>query len=106
MKSTGLINAMTMRIRRGGNRKERRLPEGDDGRTIADMNIDGMPWYRRGGKESLPGEGSGRGQGMSDEEIRMYRFAAVKAGLLIVLIFGLVFFLFIAFCDFIWFGNR
>ncbi len=25
--------------------KRKRLPPGDDGRTIADMNVDGMPWY-------------------------------------------------------------
>ena len=26
-------------------RKKPELPEGDDGRTIADMNVEGMPWY-------------------------------------------------------------
>ena len=30
------------------NKRERgpQLPEGDDGRTIANMNVEGMPWYR------------------------------------------------------------
>ena len=32
-------------------------------------------------------------------------WAAVKAGLLIVLVFALVFFLFLCFTDFVWFGN-
>ena len=40
---------------------------------------------------------------MTKEELRAYTWAAVKAGLLIVLVFGAVFGLFIAFCDFIWF---
>ena len=31
-----------MARRRGPN-----LPEGDDGKTIVDMNVDGMPWYLR-----------------------------------------------------------
>ena len=96
---------MTMRKDEDGQQKSGRLPEGDDGRTIADMNVDGMPWYRRETGNSPAAERAGRQDAMSDEEIRMYRFAAVKAGLLIVLIFGAVFFLFIAFCDFIWFGN-
>ena len=26
-------------------REKDNLPEGDDGRTIANMNIEGMPWY-------------------------------------------------------------
>lgn len=78
------------------------LPEGDDGRTIANMNVDGMPWYLR---ERKPADRSsaGRPHTMSSEEMRAYKWAAVKSGLLIVLIFGGVFALFIAFCDFIWF---
>ena len=26
-------------------KKKPELPEGDDGRTVADMNVEGMPWY-------------------------------------------------------------
>ncbi|MBP3217291.1 MAG: hypothetical protein IJV26_04465 [Lachnospiraceae bacterium] len=74
----------------------------DDGRTIVNMNVDGMPWYRadRDGQPQTPAK---PGQGMSDEEVRQYKWAAVRAGLIIVLIFGAVFAAFIAFCDFIWF---
>ena len=40
-------------------RQADRLPEGDDGRTIADMNVEGMPWYRPPGPEAKPApEGS------------------------------------------------
>ena len=74
------------------------LPEGDDGRTVADMNVDGMPWYVR--KTALSEEGS---TPMTKEQLRTYRWAAIKAGLLLVLIFGVVFALFLAFCDFVWF---
>ena len=26
-------------------KKQNNLPEGDDGRTIVNMNVEGMPWY-------------------------------------------------------------
>ena len=73
----------------------------DDGRTIVNMNVEGMPWYHRSMERP---ENTGKpGSPMTKAELRAYTWAAVKAGLLIVLIFGLVFGLFIAFCDFIWF---
>ncbi len=82
-------------------RKDRLEPE-DDGRTIADMNVDGMPWFLPG-QEDRPGEVGSDHYQMTPREQRMYTFAAVKAGLLIVGVFGAVFAAFIAFCDFIWF---
>ena len=75
----------------------------DDGRTIVNMNVEGMPWYHR----SMDDRGSANPNGqpqMTPEEQRMYTWAAVKSGLLIVLVFALVFGLFIAFCDFVWFA--
>ena len=72
----------------------------DDGRTIVNMNVEGMPWYHKQSPDAVDGKRSE----MSPEEQRMYTWAAVKAGLLIVLIFALVFGLFIAFCDFVWFA--
>ncbi len=76
----------------------------DDGRTIADMNVEGMPWYHRSPSDSTEGSRISR-EPMTREEQRIYTWAAVKAGLLIVLVFALVFFLFLCFTDFIWFGN-
>ncbi len=76
---------------------------GDDGRTIADMNVEGMPWYVSGDENrntADPGKGH---EQLTDEQFKMYRFAALKAGLLVALVFGTVFFLFILFCDFVWF---
>ena len=75
--------------------------EEDDGRTIVNMNVEGMPWYRpdRGNSEA----DNGPHTVMTREEQRMYTMAALKSGLLIALIFGAVYGLFIAFCDFVWF---
>ena len=75
----------------------------DDGRTIVNMNVEGMPWYHKSGPDAAE-NGSGRHEPMTREEQRMYTLAAIKAGLLIVLIFAAVFGLFIAFCDFVWFA--
>ena len=82
--------------------KKRKEIPGDDGKTVVDMNVEGMPWYvpkRRNIRET---DGTEPYQ-MTREEFQAYKWAAVKAGLLIVLVFGAVFGLFIAFCDFIWF---
>ena len=80
-------------------RRTPNLPEGDDGRTIANMDVDGMPWYLEQKNRPL----SDGGEPLTKEQERLYRFAAVKAGLAVAAIFGAVFGLFIAFCDFIWF---
>ncbi len=80
-------------------RKRPRLPEGDDGKTIVNMDVEGMPWYLQR-KNQAQGEGK---EPLTPEQLRAYRWAAVKAGLAVALVFGAVFALFIAFCDFVWF---
>jgi len=90
----------------------------DDGRTIADMNVDGMPWSMKDSPDAMPRSndatgpagGSSSGQAhqpyqMTKEEGRAYTWAAIKAGLIVALIFGLVYFFLILFMDKVWFGN-
>ena len=84
-------------------KKKPELPEWDDGRTVADMNVDGMPWYDSRLDRSQDGVPEAEPHQMTREEQRMYTWAAIKAGLLVVLVFAVVFGLFIAFCDFVWF---
>ncbi len=83
-------------------RKRREDPE-DDGRTIANMNVDGMPWYDSRLDQASDDTPDGEHYQMTREEQRMYTWAAIKSGLLVVLVFAVVFGLFIAFCDFVWF---
>ena len=75
------------------------LPPDDDGRTIVNMNVEGMPWYvpedEKKARRNIPGGLDS----LTKEQLRMYRWAALKAGLLVVLVFGVVFFLYILFCD-------
>ena len=86
-------------------RKKPELPEWDDGRTIADMNVDGMPWYSP--KKRLPGkerkETANRDEVLTKEESRYYTGGALKAALIVVgvLCAGLV--LFVLFCQYVWF---
>lgn len=81
--------------------EEKRRETEDDGRTIASMNVEGMPWYvpdRPDAPELTP-----ESYRMNREERRAYIWAAVRAGLLILLVFVLAYFLFLLFCDFVWF---
>ena len=88
---------------REGNRQ---LPKEDDGRVIAPMNVEGMPWYRpdvpqdRG--TASPSSG---GSDLSPEERRLVVWGAIRTGLLIFAVFAVVFLLFLIFSDYIWFGN-
>lgn len=80
-------------------KQERPEFEEDDGHVIADMNVEGMPWYRRNAKRTqskqppldlTPGETWAAIRGM------------LKAAMLIAGAFIGAFLLFILFCVFVW----
>lgn len=77
------------------------LYKDEDNRVVADMNIEGMPWHLSGkpmyeeSQEPLPE--------LSKKELRRLTLSATLGGLLIGSVFVIVFFLFIAFCVYIWF---
>ena len=75
----------------------RRIEE-DDGRTIADMNVEGMPWYMDPAQKT-----QGEKVRLSKSEARSAMWGALKATLLVTGIFAVVFALFILFCDQVWF---
>lgn len=79
------------------------LPEGDDGKTIVNMNVEGMPWYHKTSPETQEGGKRDQGYQMTKEESRAYLWGALKATLAVAAIFAVVFFLFILFCDLVWF---
>ena len=81
-------------------RKPKRTYDDDDGRTIAPMNIEGMPWYKPEAPERRP-DGT-EPEPLTKEEARIYTLAAVKAGLTIVSVFGVAIYIFLLFCDKIW----
>lgn len=74
----------------------------DDGRTIVNMNVDGMPWYnRRRDFGAVPdretSQPSPYGTGMTDREFSLYTWGAIKAGLVIALVFAVTWALLILF---------
>lgn len=85
--------------------KQRKLHDDDDGRVIANMNVDGMPWYQRSQRQ-IKGFSTKTNSDFSDltrEETREIIKGAMKAGLLIAGVFILAMFVFILFCLYIWF---
>lgn len=75
--------------------------EDDDGRVIASMNVDGMPWYMKDAEKRREKQNdfSDLSKGETWEIIK----GTVKAGLLIGSVYLVVFALFILFCIYVWF---
>lgn len=73
----------------------------EDSRVVADMNVEGMPWHLPGkplyeeSKEPLPE--------LDKKELRRLTLSATAGGLLIAVVFLVIFFLFVMFCIYIWF---
>lgn len=87
------------------NKRERklRLPEGDDGHTIANMNVEGMPWYKPERPDLSPENPNAPKDGLTRRQMRMYTASALKAGLLVAGVMCLGMVAFVAFCVFVWF---
>ncbi len=83
----------------------------DDDRVIANMNVEGAPWYDKQVRESQRRESEAErkakvklyGERMTDSEARRYTFYAVLAGLTIALAFAAVYALVILFMTQVWF---
>ena len=84
--------------------EKRKLHDDDDGRVIANMNVDGMPWYQRGERfDRFRREQASDFSDLTKEEEREIIRGAMKASLLIAGVFILAMLLFILFCLYIWF---
>ena len=84
--------------------KYRKNHEDDDGRVIASMNVDGMPWYQRGERfDKFRREQASDFSDLTKEEEREIIKGALKASLLIAGVFILAMLIFILFCLYIWF---
>ena len=73
----------------------------DDGRTIANMNVEGMPWYSEA-KNKPENKGKNDFTDLTFKEKRAMMRGILGAALLIAALFLLVFFLFILFCSYVW----
>ena len=85
--------------------KTSRPIDGDDGRTVAPMNIDGMPGYRGGaGRQSRPASPYGQDDPFYDPKARRaLRKGVFKASALVMSVYAIVFTLLILFCTLVWF---
>ena len=88
-------------------KKKQREEYEDDGRTIAPMNVDGMPWYIPE-EQRLPRTDSDRDRQGAQEELSPKERRSMLAGVLgavfvVAAVFGLVYLAFILFAVNIWF---
>ena len=82
--------------------RKKKVYDDDDGRVIANMNVDGMPWYTgdvRRKKRSSESDMKKK----KKSETRAIVAGAMKAGLLVSGVFLLGALIFILFCVFVWF---
>jgi len=83
------------------------IPE-DDGRTIVDMNVEGMPWYqdKHEPRKQLFGKQQAKrpqvAQDLSREEEWAILWGSIKAALLIGAVFTVCAVAFILFCQLVW----
>ena len=84
--------------------KQRKQYDDDDGRVIASMNVDGMPWYQHSQRfDRNKREQASDFSDLTKEESREIVKGAMKAALLIAGVFILAMLLFILFCLYVWF---
>ncbi len=77
--------------------RKRKVYDDDDGHTIADMNVEGMPWYDRARKDRT--ETGELKPPMDRSQRKATIFAVVLAALLIALVFGVGYFVVIFLMD-------
>ncbi len=84
--------------------RKRKQYDDDDGRVIANMNVDGMPWFMSDAlKNRRNTDAEGEQLDLTREESRALVKGAIKAGLLIAAVFVFAALLFILFCVHVWF---
>ena len=79
--------------------KNQRKYADDDGRTIVNMNVEGMPWYR---PKRLENAINGLST-LSRRQTRYVIFGALRAGLAIAGVMSATIVLFVLFCLHVWF---
>lgn len=97
--------------------RKKRFDDIDDGRVIASMNVDGMPWYTQGDKTNGGFLSRNMQSGeppsvlspvqlpvkLTRRENRAFASGVIKAILLVTFVYIGALFLFILFCTNVWF---
>lgn len=82
---------------------KKQTEEIDDGRVIAPMNVEGMPWHTASGQDKPQASPKNTGDELSAEGKRAFTWGVLKAVLLISTCFIGLYALFLWFCTNIWF---
>ena len=77
--------------------------EDDDGRVIASMDVEGMPWHGKRSRASAAAPRANHGDQLTASETRRAMWNAVLAGLAVAGVFSLTMVLFVLFCIYVWF---
>ena len=80
--------------------KRRSELPGDDGHSVANMNVEGMPWHTG---QSAPTDDNPREFPLDRRETRAFIWGALGAALLIAMVFIAGAAAFILFCTRVWF---
>ncbi len=83
--------------------KRKKQYDDDDGRVIANMNVDGMPWYVEDAQKHRQRVRENDFSDLTKGETWEIIKGTVKAGLLVGSVYFVVFLAFILFCVFVWF---
>ena len=82
-------------------KRKKKAPFVDDGRVVANMNVEGMPWY--GGVPETTAQQKNEKSEQPIELTGREKAAMMAAALLVAVVFVGVFALFILFCVYVWF---
>ncbi|MBO7405988.1 MAG: hypothetical protein J6V14_00035 [Clostridia bacterium] len=94
------------RLARKQARKQKRIDPEDDGRVIASMNVDGMPWHNPVANPAAPENVEENREKLGELDKKQTLFlvlGVVGAALAVAAVFVVVYFLFILFCRYVWF---
>ena len=76
----------------------------DDGRAICNMDVDGMHWDDKANRcKRIATRQMAQGDQMTKSEAWRFAWYAIRAGLIVPLVFSVVWVLFILFCTQVWF---
>lgn len=76
--------------------KKKKTYDDDDGHVIANMNVEGMPWYRPEKKQKNSQEP------LSRKETLQVLWGALGAAMTVALVFAVAGILFVLFCTKVW----
>ena len=83
-------------------KRKKKEPFVDDGRVIANMNVEGMPWYQEVPHTNSQKDGNEPPLEITRKEKAALMRGVLGAALFVAFIFIAVFGLFILFCVFVW----